>query len=60
MSHCDYEVFFLNILMKTIVIRVETDELLKKLRVGDESYNSIIWRNLKEKIAEVSVDDRRE
>lgn len=31
---------------KQIVIRKDTDELIEKLRVGDESYNSVIWRNL--------------
>lgn len=33
---------------KHIIIQEETDELLNSLRVGDESYNSIIFRNLKE------------
>ncbi|MBS3071164.1 hypothetical protein J4407_02590 [Candidatus Pacearchaeota archaeon] len=33
---------------KQIVIKENTDELLKNLKIGDESYNSIIWRNLKE------------
>ena len=34
---------------KQIIIKEDTDELLQKLRIGDESYNSIIWRNLKKK-----------
>jgi len=33
---------------KLIVIKESTDELLKDLRIGDESYNSIIWRNIKD------------
>lgn len=37
---------------KLIVIKENTEELLQKLRVGDETYNSIIWRNLKERIEE--------
>lgn len=35
---------------KLIVIKEETDELLKTLKVGDESYNSVIFRNLKKHI----------
>lgn len=31
---------------KAIIIQKSTDDLLKKLKVGDESYNSIIWRYL--------------
>ena len=38
---------------KQIVIKENTDELLKSLRIGDETYNSIIWRIL-------SQDDRRQ
>jgi len=33
---------------KTIVIQEDTNELLQELRIGDETYNSIIWRNLRE------------
>ena len=33
---------------KQIHIRAETDELLTSLKVGDESYNSVIFRKLKE------------
>lgn len=33
---------------KLIVIKEKTDELLKELRIGDETYNSVIWRNLEE------------
>jgi len=35
---------------KLIVIKENTEKLLEELRVGDESYNSIIWRNLKERL----------
>jgi len=41
---------------KLIVIKENTDKLLNNLRIGDETYNSVIWRNLeekREKIAEV-------
>ena len=31
---------------KLILIDEDTDKLLQELRVGDESYNSILWRNL--------------
>ena len=38
---------------KLIVIKENTEELLQNLRIGDETYNSIIWRNLKERRNEV-------
>ena len=34
---------------KTIVIQEDTNKLLEELRIGDETYNSIIWRNLNER-----------
>jgi hypothetical protein len=30
-----------------IIVRLETRELIDRLRIGDESNNSVIWRNLR-------------
>ena len=35
---------------KLIQIKTKTEQLLDNLRIGDESFNSIIYRNLKDKI----------
>ena len=52
-----FKFIYINFSMsKLIVIKENTDELLQELRIGDESYNSIIWRNLKENKKEDGTD----
>ncbi len=41
---------------KMITIRGETVELLDEVKVGDEPYNSVIFRGLKELINETETE----